>query len=489
MASGASNGNFIPQALSTPGPARSCSHPFTPSLPPCRKLSQAPAITQDSHTSCRVLSQSLSTPPTPAAISPCGLVPTPPTTCKPTSMVPNSAARASATSTPQAPNWSSSSLSEELPAKFIAQCALLPVNVLAMFSPVIQVAVAIFRASTTTSKSIVPPTTTATTPAPTQMSDVPSASESNLPINPKQSSALQSSASKPPSKQKTTKSAISKSTGKKMQAKTAPPIVEDDEPVPEAPVQQAVTKSRGGKGKAATKANGTGQTMPDEETPIGVAAGAGVGRKVVKAVKAAKATSTGAKGGAGGKATVGKIDGGGAGSSKLTEPPGLDHFSVPKKAALELEGSPHNSHSEWLLDCIQPLRAIAVSQREALLLAGGKTPKAKEAVKEVLDILNNDQFWMDTAHTVLHLAPLAITSHITQAASTQLDHVLLTLARMYQVYSSMAPTEADTCKAICLFIEKRWAACNQDIHILAVFLNPFVWANLFPKSNIDFNPA
>ncbi|KAG8686761.1 hypothetical protein FRC11_008404, partial [Ceratobasidium sp. 423] len=60
---------------------------------------------------------------------------------------------------------------------------------------------------------------------------------------------------------------------------------------------------------------------------------------------------------------------------------------------------------------------------------------------------------------------------------------------MYQVYSSMAPTEADTCKAICLFIEKRWAACDQDIHILAVFLNPFVRADLFPKSNIDFNPA
>ncbi|KAG8686762.1 hypothetical protein FRC11_008405 [Ceratobasidium sp. 423] len=39
----------------------------------------------------------------------------------------------------------------------------------------------------------------------------------------------------------------------------------------------------------------------------------------------------------------------------------------------------------------------SLCQREALLLAGGKTPKAKEAVKEVLDILNNDQFWMDTA--------------------------------------------------------------------------------------------
>ncbi|KAG8728304.1 hypothetical protein FRC11_011413 [Ceratobasidium sp. 423] len=105
-----------------------------------------------------------------------------------------------------------------------------------------------------------------------------------------------------------------------MQAKTAPPIMEDDELVPEAPVQQAIMKLRGRKGKVATKANGTGQTMPDEETPIGVAAGAGVGGKAVKAVKAAKAVSTGAKGSVGGKATVGKIDRGGAGSSKLTEP-------------------------------------------------------------------------------------------------------------------------------------------------------------------------
>ncbi|KAG8746048.1 hypothetical protein FRC11_012882 [Ceratobasidium sp. 423] len=341
MASGASNGNFIPQALSTPGPAHSHSHPFTPSLLPCRKLSRAPAITQGSHTSCRALSQPPPMPPAPTAISPHGLVPTPPTTCKPTLM-------------------SSLSLSEELLAEFITQCALLPVNVLATFSPVIQVAVPVFRASTTTSELIVPPTTTTTTPAPTWMrrplvkaqakpplakvakvkeaiakvtalptsepfdadkflSDVPSASESNLPINPKQSST-----SKPPSKQKTMKLAISKSTGKKMQAKTVPPIVEDDEPVPKAPVQQAVMKSRGGKGKAATKVNGTGQTVPDEETPIGVATGAGAGGKAAKAVKAVKAVSTGAKGSAGGKATAGKIDGGGAGSSKLTEPVGKE---------------------------------------------------------------------------------------------------------------------------------------------------------------------
>ncbi|CAE6515560.1 unnamed protein product [Rhizoctonia solani] len=169
------------------------------------------------------------------------------------------------------------------------------------------------------------------------------------------------------------------------------------------------------------------------------------------------------------------------------------HHTLGKTLALIMaiatRWTSHYHSLRRLLDCIRPLRAIAVSQRDTLLLAGGKAPKAREAASEVLDILNSDQFWMDIARTVLHLAPLAIASHITQAASTRLDHVLLTLAHMYHVYSTMTPTETEICKAICTLIEKRWSACDQDICILAVFLNPFIRADLFPKSNIDFNPA
>lgn len=53
-----------------------------------------------------------------------------------------------------------------------------------------------------------------------------------------------------------------------------------------------------------------------------------------------------------------------------------------------------------LLECIRPLRAIAVSQKDVLLLAGGKTPKAKQAASEVLGILNDEQFWTDITRYV-----------------------------------------------------------------------------------------
>lgn len=48
-----------------------------------------------------------------------------------------------------------------------------------------------------------------------------------------------------------------------------------------------------------------------------------------------------------------------------------------------------------LIECFRPLRAIAASQKDALLLAGGKTPKAKQVASEVLGILNDEQFWID----------------------------------------------------------------------------------------------
>jgi hypothetical protein len=91
--------------------------------------------------------------------------------------------------------------------------------------------------------------------------------------------------------------------------------------------------------------------------------------------------------------------------------------------------------------------------------------------------------------TVLHLAPLTIAAHITQASSTRLDHVLLCLSNLYHIYSNMDAPNQEVGKGLCASIEKRWAACDQDIFILAVFLNPYIHADLFNKSHLDLNPA
>ncbi|KAF8601982.1 hypothetical protein BDV93DRAFT_444985, partial [Ceratobasidium sp. AG-I] len=46
-----------------------------------------------------------------------------------------------------------------------------------------------------------------------------------------------------------------------------------------------------------------------------------------------------------------------------------------------------------LLECIRPLRAIAVSQQTALIEAGGNQGNAKQVTLGVLHTLNNEEFW------------------------------------------------------------------------------------------------
>lgn len=90
---------------------------------------------------------------------------------------------------------------------------------------------------------------------------------------------------------------------------------------------------------------------------------------------------------------------------------------------------------------------------------------------------------------ISHLGPLTIAAHITQGSSTRLDHVLLTLANLYRIYSNLPASEAEVGLGLCASIEKRWAACDQDVFILAVFLNPYIRADLFKQSDSTFNPA
>lgn len=71
------------------------------------------------------------------------------------------------------------------------------------------------------------------------------------------------------------------------------------------------------------------------------------------------------------------------------------------------------------------------------------------------------------------LEPLAIANNVTQATHTRLDHVGLTLGNLYRIYSdnNLDVTIRDK---ILGSLEKRWAAADQDIFILAIFLNPYI---------------
>lgn len=71
------------------------------------------------------------------------------------------------------------------------------------------------------------------------------------------------------------------------------------------------------------------------------------------------------------------------------------------------------------------------------------------------------------------LEPLAIANNVAQSGHCRLDHITLTLGNLYRIYSNPELNHVMRQK-ILGSLEKRWAAADQDIFILAVFFNPYV---------------
>ena len=67
-----------------------------------------------------------------------------------------------------------------------------------------------------------------------------------------------------------------------------------------------------------------------------------------------------------------------------------------------------------------------------------------------------------------------------QAAHTRLDHVLLTLGNLFHIYSNPA-LDSQIQVGIQGSLEKRWAKADQDVLILAVFLNPYILWRAFSR--------
>ncbi|KAF8161039.1 ribonuclease H-like domain-containing protein [Crassisporium funariophilum] len=95
--------------------------------------------------------------------------------------------------------------------------------------------------------------------------------------------------------------------------------------------------------------------------------------------------------------------------------------------------------------------------------------------------LKDSSFWNGLAKIQAILEPLAIAANITQASHTRLDHVLLTLGNLFQIYSSSSTQtlDAEIAYGIQSSLEKRWEKADQDIFILAVFFNPYICSCIF----------
>ncbi|KIJ42867.1 hypothetical protein M422DRAFT_48080 [Sphaerobolus stellatus SS14] len=131
----------------------------------------------------------------------------------------------------------------------------------------------------------------------------------------------------------------------------------------------------------------------------------------------------------------------------------------------------HYLSATRLLAVSKALRAAVITRSEELELAAGSRSENKQKAREsILEESNEDED---------HLEPLAIAANLTQASNTRMDHILLTLANLYQIYFFEESLDDEVRYSIIASLEKRWAKADQDIFILAVFFNPYIRAGFF----------
>lgn len=141
-----------------------------------------------------------------------------------------------------------------------------------------------------------------------------------------------------------------------------------------------------------------------------------------------------------------------------------------------------SSQEAIILGCV-------AQHRDELLLAAGPKADAKAKATEIIDRCLEPGFWRDLKRIVRHLEPLAIAANIFQDPSCRLDHVLLTLGNIYDFFDCLDESQdgnKEVKSAMTLSIERRWGKTDQELFILAVFLNPYIRAKFFNADHLSF---
>lgn len=99
--------------------------------------------------------------------------------------------------------------------------------------------------------------------------------------------------------------------------------------------------------------------------------------------------------------------------------------------------------------------------------------------KAIFEVIRDANFWNDITLLARILEPLAVTALTLQANNTRLDHVLLSLGKLYTQFEawlgkSPSDHERESNIAVMKSLERRWAEADQDLFITAVILNVFV---------------
>ncbi|KAI0352260.1 hypothetical protein OH77DRAFT_1409607 [Trametes cingulata] len=138
-----------------------------------------------------------------------------------------------------------------------------------------------------------------------------------------------------------------------------------------------------------------------------------------------------------------------------------------------------------LLLLARALQACVLRNKEQLLEIASKsqTDNAAVTARKVVASIEDSDFWRRLDRVEAHLKPLAVATNLLQATHTRLDHVLLTLANLYRIYNS-DDVEPEIRVRMLDKLELRWkkgAGKDQDLFILAVFLNPYIRGYCFNR--------
>ncbi|OJA19397.1 hypothetical protein AZE42_11562 [Rhizopogon vesiculosus] len=126
------------------------------------------------------------------------------------------------------------------------------------------------------------------------------------------------------------------------------------------------------------------------------------------------------------------------------------------------------------------MKVTVMKHEEELLVAAGRARRAKEKARKVLNRISDDSFWKIFGLFGLlktRIEALAIAVNVSQRSNTRCDQVLLLLGKLCHTYVNLCIIAEDEDEShpvtfIINSIEKRWKRADQDLFIVALFLNP-----------------
>ncbi|KAF7971231.1 hypothetical protein HWV62_21648 [Athelia sp. TMB] len=127
------------------------------------------------------------------------------------------------------------------------------------------------------------------------------------------------------------------------------------------------------------------------------------------------------------------------------------------------------------------LKTCVTRHKDELIKCTRPKAKQKERARKVLAPINDPVFWTNLHYINIVLEPLAIAINVAQTGHCRLDQITLTLGNLYHIYSDPI-LDSHLRQGLLASLEKRWAAADQDVFILAAFFNPYIRAAPFSES-------